>query len=93
MVLLRTGTGTLLRSYQEIDSAQFSNGKIFVITATGDIIALQADTGAILWHWRSPSPVLALGPGALVYVSTRSNGIIALRASDGEVVWNIGVQR
>ncbi len=93
MVMLRAGTGTLLRSYQEIDSAQLSNGKIFAVTATGDLIALQADTGAILWHWRPPSPVLALGPGALLYVSTRSNGIIALRASDGSVFWNIAVQR
>jgi outer membrane protein assembly factor BamB len=93
IVTLHAGTGTLLRSYQEIDSFQFSNGKIFALTATGDIIALQADTGAILWHWRPPSPVLALGSGTLVYVSTRNNGIIALRESSGEVAWNVGAQR
>ena len=93
LLVLRANSGTLLKWYRDIESVHFSKeGQIFAVTSIGDLIVLQANTGAILWRWPAPSPILTLTPaGTLVYVSTRSDGIVALRVRNGSVFWHIAV--
>ena len=63
---------------------------VFATSGVGDVVALQADTGASLWKKRPAgplrgSPTLSNGNA---YVMTQDNQIYALRQTDGEAQWN-----
>ncbi|MEO8722431.1 MAG: PQQ-binding-like beta-propeller repeat protein [Sphingobium sp.] len=63
--------------------------RVFVTTGVGDVAALNAGTGAIIWkkHLGGPlrgSPTLANGH---VYVMSQDNQIYSLNQSDGETQW------
>jgi outer membrane protein assembly factor BamB len=63
---------------------------VFATNGVGDVTALKADTGAIVWKKRPAGPLRGaptLSNGN-VYVMTQDNQIYALRASDGEGEWN-----
>lgn len=69
-------------------SATSSN--VFATNGVGDVAALAADTGALVWKKRPAgplrgSPTLSNGN---VYVMTQDNQIYALRQTDGEPQWN-----
>jgi outer membrane protein assembly factor BamB len=63
---------------------------VYATNGAGDVSAVRADTGAIVWQKRPAgplrgSPTLSNGN---VYVMTQDNQIYALRASDGNTEWN-----
>jgi len=67
-----------------------TDGKaVYVATGFGNIIALQLNTGALLWKKKIPVPAqgsLAIGLDK-VYFVTQNNDIIALNVSDGSKAW------
>lgn len=63
---------------------------VFATNGYGDVAALQASDGSVVWkkHPAGPlrgSPTISNGN---VYAMTQDNQIYALRAADGEPVWN-----
>lgn len=67
----------------------YEGGLIFATTGFGELVALDAASGGILWRQRVNS---AIGGGpavqnGTVYVAARNNVGWAVRASDGKVLW------
>ncbi len=63
---------------------------VFATNGVGDVAALAADTGALVWKKRPAGPLRGaptLSNGN-VYVMTQDNQIYALRQADGEAQWN-----
>lgn len=63
---------------------------VFATNGVGDVAALAADTGALVWKKRPAGPLRGaptLSNGN-VYVMTQDNQIYSLRQSDGEAQWN-----
>lgn len=70
----------------------YDGGRVFVTTGYGELVALDARSGAILWRQRVDT-VLSGAPtveGGTVYVSARNATGWAVRASDGRVEWQVG---
>ena len=70
--------------------ATFDNGRVYVTTGLGDVAALEAGTGKLLWKVRPAGPLRGSPTVALnaVYVMTQNNEIFALNAADGAELWN-----
>jgi outer membrane protein assembly factor BamB len=68
----------------------FDNGKIFATTGVGDVAALDASTGTVLWKVRPAGPMRGAPTvsGGQLYAVTQDNQIFALNAEDGKTVWN-----
>lgn len=58
----------------------------------GELLAIDAASGEILWRFRSPSgrqvPPGAVRDGVL-YVGSESDGLYALNAANGEIIWHV----
>jgi outer membrane protein assembly factor BamB len=67
----------------------FGEGRLFVTTGFGELIAVDPATGGIIWRQRLRSPVTGAPTVAdgLVYVVSRDNTAWAVGASDGLVRW------
>lgn len=68
----------------------YNNGVVYATNGAGDVKAMNAQTGDLVWkvHPAGPlrgSPTIAFGQ---IYVMTQDNQIIALNASDGSLAWN-----
>ena len=63
---------------------------VFATNGVGDVAALKADTGALVWKKRPAGPLRGAPTisNGNVYVMTQDNQIYALQASDGEAQWN-----
>lgn len=67
-----------------------NDGTLYTPTGRGGLVAIDANDGRALWHWKRG----ALGPvsrpvvdgGTVFLASTRT--LVALRATDGEHLWN-----
>jgi outer membrane protein assembly factor BamB len=68
----------------------FDGGKIYATTGVGDVAALDASTGSVLWKVRPAGPMRGAPTvtGGQLYVVTQDNQIYALNAEDGKTVWN-----
>ncbi|RJE80531.1 PQQ-like beta-propeller repeat protein [Paracoccus sp. JM45] len=67
----------------------YEGGQIFVTTGFGELVALDAGTGAIQWRQRVDAAISG-GPAVqngVVYVAARNSVGWAVRASDGKVLW------
>lgn len=67
----------------------FDGGFLFVATGFGDLVALNAETGAEVWR-KSFNASLRAAPtvrGGRVFVVTLDNRTIAVRADNGEEIW------
>lgn len=67
-----------------------TSANVFATNGVGDVAALAADTGALVWKKRPSGPLRGaptLSNGN-VYVMTQDNQIYALRQTDGEAQWN-----
>ncbi|MFV0473036.1 MAG: PQQ-binding-like beta-propeller repeat protein [Pikeienuella sp.] len=67
----------------------YENGRIFVTTGFGDVIALTASGGEEIWRQKLPAPVRAAPAvsGGIVVVVARDNTAMGFSAEDGTVRW------
>lgn len=70
--------------------AAYNDGKLFITTGLGEVAAIEADSGKVLWRVKPAgplrgSPTIAFGG---VYVMTQDNQIIALNVADGTQLWS-----
>ncbi|MEE1877588.1 PQQ-binding-like beta-propeller repeat protein [Altererythrobacter litoralis] len=72
--------------------ASIDSGRVYATNGVGQVVALNAETGAEIWkvHPAGPlrgSPTIAFGQ---IYVMTQDNQIFSLDATDGSLVWQEG---
>lgn len=70
--------------------AAYNDGKVFITTGLGEVAAVDAASGKVLWRVKPAgplrgSPTIAFGG---VYVMTQDNQIIALNVADGAQLWS-----
>jgi len=67
------------------------NGTLFVTTGFGDLVALNAASGAVIWQQRLDAPATGAPTvkGGLVYVATRDGRGWAIRTDNGRVRWQV----
>jgi alcohol dehydrogenase (cytochrome c) len=74
------------------------DGVMFIVAEPGDVLALNAETGDVIWQYKRSVPSdlpLAYGPvnrglavsGGAVFFGTLDGHLIALNAADGKVIW------
>jgi len=68
----------------------YEAGKVYATNGVGDVKALNADTGEVLWKVKPAgplrgSPTIAFGQ---LFVMTQDNQIISLNINDGSLVWD-----
>lgn len=68
----------------------FDGGRLYATNGVGDVAALDATTGNVLWKVRPAGPMRGAPTiaGGQIYVITQDNQIYALNAEDGKTVWN-----
>jgi outer membrane protein assembly factor BamB len=66
-------------------------GQVFAATGFGELVALDAATGAEQWRQRLDSPVTGAPAveAGIVYVVGRDGSAWAVRAKDGKVLWTV----
>jgi len=67
----------------------YDDGKVYAADGLGDVVALNATTGAELWRAKPGGPLRgapSISDGNL-YVLTQDNQLFALSQADGSVVW------
>lgn len=72
----------------------FSQGRLFVATGGGEVLALEAATGKEVWRKPAPAPIRGAPAisGGRVLVITTENELVAFDAKDGGRLWNfVGV--
>jgi outer membrane protein assembly factor BamB len=69
--------------------ASYAEGKVYVTSGAGDVLALDAQTGNELWRVKPAGPLRGSPTIAFnaVYVMTQDNQIHALNVADGTPVW------
>ena len=68
----------------------YEDGKLFVSTGFGSVIALSAQTGAQLWKTDLGVPIVnaPVANGGRVFLSSEDNHFYALAQSDGRKLWD-----
>jgi len=71
--------------------ASFDSGKVYVTTGLGEVAAMDAATGKLIWRVKPAGPLRGSPTVAFnaVYAMTQDNQLIALNAEDGSVLWNV----
>jgi len=67
----------------------FDDGKVYATDGLGDVAALDANTGTVIWHVKPGGPLRGaptISNGNL-YVLSQDNQLFALSEADGSVVW------
>jgi len=66
-------------------------GAVYVATGYGELVALNAGSGAVIWRQRLDSPVSGAPTvdGDTVYVSTQDGAGYAVDAANGKVRWTV----
>jgi len=65
-----------------------ANGVVYVGCGDGDVVALNASTGTLLWSQTDPVLAPLSVANGVVYVSERTGSVNALNASTGDQLWN-----
>jgi outer membrane protein assembly factor BamB len=65
--------------------------RLFAATTYGEVVALDAASGAVLWRQRVDAPVTGAPAtdGNAVYVSGKDGSAWAIDAADGKVIWQV----
>ena len=65
--------------------------RLFAATTYGEVVALDATSGAVLWRQRVDAPVTGAPAtdGSVVYVSGKDGSAWAIDATDGKVIWQV----
>jgi outer membrane protein assembly factor BamB len=68
----------------------FDSGRIYATSGLGDVEAIDATTGALIWRVRPGGPLRGAPTIAneSVYVMSQDNQLFALNPADGKVRWN-----
>jgi len=71
--------------------ASYDSGKVYVTTGLGEVAALDAANGHVLWRVKPAGPMRGSPTVAFnaVYAMTQDNQIVALNAEDGSVLWTV----
>ena len=66
-----------------------AGAKVYVTTAYGEVVALDAASGAVAWRQRVDAPVVGAPAvdGGVVYVTGRDASAWAIDADNGKVIW------
>lgn len=69
----------------------FGGGTVFAATGYGELVALEAGSGRIIWRQRLGSPVAGAPAvdGNAVYVTTRDGAGYAVSTQNGRVLWTM----
>lgn len=72
-----------------------SGGKVYVTTAYGELAALDAGSGKILWRQRFDAPVIGAPTveGGTVYAVGRDGTALAVDSANGKIIWQISGTR
>jgi outer membrane protein assembly factor BamB len=67
----------------------YGEGKLFVTSAFGELLAIDPASGGVIWRQRLRAPVTGAPTvsGGIVYVVARDNSAWAVDAGDGRVRW------
>lgn len=70
----------------------YDAGRVFVTTGFGELVALDARSGGVLWRQRTSAPIggAPTVSNGTVYVTGRDAIGWAVRAEDGKVLWQVG---
>src|SRR5207302_1439284 len=65
-------------------------GRVFVSSGYAEVLALDAESGKILWRTPLTAPVRAAPTvaGDRVFITTVDNQLVALSAEDGKKIWD-----
>lgn len=65
--------------------------RVFATTAYGEVVAMEAATGRMLWRQRVDAPAVGAPAvdGGVVYVSGRDGSGWAIDADNGKVIWQV----
>lgn len=68
----------------------YDAGRVYATNGVGEVLALDATTGAQVWKVKPAGPLRGAPTVAFgsVYVMTQDNQLIALAAADGKQLWN-----
>ncbi|MES2914500.1 MAG: PQQ-binding-like beta-propeller repeat protein [Pseudomonadota bacterium] len=68
-----------------------TGSRVFATTGYGELVALDAASGAVLWRQRVDAPISGAPAtdGTTVYVSGRDGSAWAVDAADGKVIWQV----
>ncbi|MCY1127106.1 PQQ-binding-like beta-propeller repeat protein [Frigidibacter sp. RF13] len=69
----------------------FADGRLFVTTGFGELLALDPATGAVAWRQRFESPVAGApaAAGGKVFAVARDGSAWAVDAANGKVAWQV----
>ncbi|WBU63251.1 PQQ-binding-like beta-propeller repeat protein [Paracoccus aerodenitrificans] len=69
----------------------YESGQVFATTGYGELVALDAASGGILWRQRVGAPIggAPTVQNGVVYVTSRNAVGFAVRASDGKLLWQV----
>src|SRR5690606_25415190 len=69
--------------------ATWFDGRLYVTSGTGDVLALDADTGSQVWRVKPAGPLRGSPTVAFnaVYVMTQDDQIHALNVAAGSLIW------
>jgi outer membrane protein assembly factor BamB len=68
-----------------------TGGRVFVTTGYGELVALDAASGTLIWRQRVDAPISGAPAtdGEAVYVSGRDGSAWAVSAANGNVIWQV----
>lgn len=68
----------------------YEGGKLYATNGVGDVKALNADTGEVLWKVKPAGPLRGAPTVAFgqLFVMTQDNQLISLNINDGSLVWD-----
>ncbi len=68
----------------------YSNDRVYATNGVGEVVALHAKTGEMIWTVKPAGPLRGSPTIAFnsIYVMTQDNQIYSLDAPDGEILWN-----
>lgn len=68
-----------------------AGNRVFATTGYGELVALDATSGAVIWRQRVDAPMSGAPAtdGEAVYVSGRDGSAWAVSAADGKVIWQV----
>ncbi|MBI1217730.1 MAG: PQQ-binding-like beta-propeller repeat protein [Rhodobacteraceae bacterium] len=69
----------------------FGDGKLFVASGFGELVAIDPGTGAVIWrqHFHAPVTGTPTVEGGVVYVVARNSSAWAIDAKDGKIRWQL----